>query len=488
MSPTLVPAPASAVVRDGPAPDLAAGVRVDADPAFAAEGARLVDALGSGSAPVAIRHGDHPEEGYALRVEEDGVVIEAATAAGVFYAGRTLIQLAEAAGPTAVEIRDEPRFAYRGIMLDVARHFHPVETVCALIDRASDLKLNTLHLHLTDDQGWRLALSARPELAELASGTAVDGDPGGFYTADDYARIIAYAADRHMIVVPEIDVPGHTHAVGLAYPELAADPVIGDEVREVTAEFGGSLPVAGEPYTAIGVGFSSLRADAPGVDAFLTDVFHELAALTPGPYLHLGGDEALGTSADDYRSLVDRAARTVAATGKTPIAWHEAGAAPLPRGTIGQYWGFLAPTDGHDDRARAFVANGGRLILSPADAIYLDMKDSLDAPIGLTWANGPTSVERSYRWDPADVIPGIAEDDILGVEAALWTETVRTRADLERLLLPRLASAAEAAWSPSYGSVPARTWQSFRERVAARGSAWERDAPGFGRSPEIPWP
>ena len=487
MTPPLVPAPASAVVRDVPAPDLAAGIRIDADPAFAAEGERLVVALGRGSAPVTIRRGDHPEEGYALRVADDGVVIEAATAAGVFYAGRTLIQLAEAAAPTAVEIRDEPRFAYRGIMLDVARHFHPVETVFAVIDRASDLKLNTLHLHLTDDQGWRLALRTRPELAEFASGTSVDGDPGGFYTADDYARIIAYAAHRHMAVVPEIDVPGHTHAVGLAYPDLVADPVIGDEVREVTAEFGGALPVAGEPYTAIGVGFSSLRADATDVDAFFADVFHELAALTPGPYLHFGGDEALGTSADDYHSLAGRAARTVAATGKTPIAWHEAGAAPLPRGAIGQYWGFLTPTDGHDDRARAFVANGGRIIFSPADAIYLDMKDAPDTPVGLTWANGPTSVERSYRWDPADVISGIDEGDILGVEAVLWTETLRTRADLERLLLPRLASAAEAAWSPPYGSMPARTWESFRERVAARGSAWERDAPGFGRSPEIPW-
>ena len=152
----------------------------------------------------------------------------------VCVAGRTLAQLATRDGEgwvvPAIEVEDAPRFRHRGFMLDVARHFFPVEVVTALIDRLSDLKLNVLHLHLSDDQGWRLAMATRPLLTERASATAALGDAGGFYTADDYRTIVAHATSRHMTVVPEIDMPGHTHAVGLAYPELVEHPVITDEV------------------------------------------------------------------------------------------------------------------------------------------------------------------------------------------------------------------------------------------------------------------
>ncbi|WP_288452478.1 family 20 glycosylhydrolase, partial [uncultured Microbacterium sp.] len=211
----------------------------------------------------------HPgaAESYRLRVDESGIEISAADDAGVFYAGRTLAQLATRDGEgwvvPAIEVEDAPRFRHRGFMLDVARHFFPVEVVTALIDRLSDLKLNVLHLHLSDDQGWRLAMATRPLLTERASATAALGDAGGFYTADDYRTIVAHATSRHMTVVPEIDMPGHTHAVGLAYPELVEHPVITDEVRAAAEEFGGGLPRTGVPYRGLAVGFSSLRISDP---------------------------------------------------------------------------------------------------------------------------------------------------------------------------------------------------------------------------------
>ncbi|WP_159502246.1 family 20 glycosylhydrolase [Microbacterium sp. 18062] len=502
----VVPLPCSLERRAGRlavTPELA--VRGDADGAAAVTdvvaartGIRLPAAQkraseDDGRATVSLRlaPGGAPES-YRLVSGPDGVEIDAPDGAGLFYAAQTLGQLLtrdpDGAGwhVPSVEITDAPRFAHRGLMLDVARHFFPVEVVERLIDRAAALKLNVLHLHLSDDQGWRLALASRPELAARGSATSALGDPGGHYCADDFRRIVAHATARHMTVVPELDVPGHTHAVGLAHPELAADPVVTDEVLETVAAFGGGVPTRGEPYTGFAVGFSSLRIHEEATYDFLADVFGELAALTPGPYLHLGGDEALGTPPADFASFLTRATAIVADLGKIPIAWHEAGAVDaLAPGTIGQYWGFVSPIDRTDDDARAFVARGGRLILSPADAIYLDMKVDAATPLGLTWASGPTSVERSYSWEPTEIVAGVAESDILGVEAALWTETIATEADIEAMVFPRIASAAEIAWSPASG--PERTWEAFRLRLAALGSAWDDVGIRFTRAAGVPW-
>ena len=431
-------------------------------------------------------------ESYRIRVDAASVVVTGADAAGLFYGVQTLGQLIARDGDgwtvPAVAIDDAPRFAYRGVMLDVARHFHPVETVKAYIDRAAGLKFNALHLHLTDDQGWRIHLDSRPLLAELASGTAVGGDSGGFYSKADYREIVEYAASRHVIVVPEIDMPGHTHAVGLAYPELVEEPVITEHMLEIVGDHGGEPPAAGAPYEGMAVGFSSLRIRDEATYDFVADVFGEVAAMTPGPYLHLGGDEALGTAPEDFALFVERASEIIANLGKTPVAWHEAGAAPgIADTTVGQYWGFVTPTDGMDDKARAFVRGGAQLILSPADAIYLDMKPTTDAALGLTWANGPTSVERAYGWEPGAVIPGIAEHDILGVEAPMWTETIRTLDDIDAMAFPRIAAAAEAGWSPATGVSDLRTWESFRTRVGALGPLWTSLGIRFDPSDEIPW-
>ncbi len=431
-----------------------------------------------------------PPESYRLRVDPTGIDVTAPDAAGLFYARQTLEQLQTRDGDgwsiPAVEIADAPRFGYRGLMLDVARHFLDVDTVKAVIDRAASLKLNRLHLHLSDDQGWRIALDSRPRLAERASTSAVGGDPGGCYTKADYAEIVRHAAARHMVVVPEIDLPGHTHAVGLAYPELVEEPVISATVAQTVTEFGGGLPAAGTPYTGLAVGFSSLRTTDEATFDFVADVFGELAAMTPGEYLHFGGDESLATDPDDFAGFVARVSQLIAALGKTPVAWHEAGIGPaLHDTTVGQYWGFTTPGDGMDDKARAFVANGSQLILSPADAVYLDMKPEAGFPIGLEWANGPTGLRRAYEWEPADLIPGVDESAVLGVEAALWTETVRTLDDIDALAFPRLAAAAEAAWSPATGTSPLRTWESFRERVGGLRPLWASLGIRLTRSPEI---
>ncbi|WP_438353646.1 family 20 glycosylhydrolase [Microbacterium sp. CJ88] len=491
----LVPLPASVEAPD------AVPFRIDASTVIEGE----ADATAALSAVVATRTGLTPNptagdrtvvfrlapggaaESYRITVDEASVTATAPDRAGLFYAAQTLGQLITRDGDgwmiPAVTLEDAPRFAYRGVMLDVARHFHPLETVKAFVDRAAALKLNVLHLHLSDDQGWRVQLASRPRLTEVASSGAVGGDPGGFYTKADYAEIVAYAASRHMTVVPEFDMPGHTHAVGLAYPELAEDPVLSTHIEEIASTYGGELPTPGVAYTGMAVGFSSLKTRDEATYDFVADVFGELAGMTPGPYLHFGGDESLATEDEDFGVFVDRVSRIIADLGKTPIAWHEAGSRTIDDSTVGQYWGFVVPTGGMDDKARAFVRNGARVILSPADAVYLDMKYDDDAQIGLTWANGPTSIERAYAWEPSAVIDGIDESDILGVEAPLWTETVRTLADIDLLAFPRIAAAAEAAWSPADG----RDWASFRERIGGLAPLWEAQGIGFWRSPQIDW-
>ena len=478
MAPALIPWPTSVTLTDGVLRAEGSGTRSAVAAALIRGATRDLDAAGHGA------------EGYALRVGEDGVWVESSTPAGAFYAERTLEQLIDRDDDgffvRYAEILDQPRFAYRGVMLDVARHFHDASTVIALIGRAAALKLNVLHLHLTDDQGWRIALETHPELTERGSSSSTGGDPGGFYTREDVRLILDAAKRHHMMVVPEIDVPGHTHALGLSHPDLVADPVIGDEVIAVTEEYGGELPRAGAPYTGLGVGFSSLRADAAGTESLLRDVFGEVAEMTPGRYVHLGGDEALGTAPNDYRALVSLAARIVVETGKTPIAWHEAGDADLPEGTVVQFWGFLDPEPEHARRVTRAVSRGSKVILSPADAIYLDMKYDSSTQAGLTWANGPTSVERSYVWDPAEVIAGVTGDDILGVEAAIWTETIADAVVLEAMAFPRIASAAEAAWSQPLGTRE-RDWASFRRRIGRRGPAWREAGIRFHPSPEIVW-
>ncbi|TBN57712.1 beta-N-acetylhexosaminidase [Glaciihabitans arcticus] len=398
---------------------------------------------------------------YDLAIDVDAVTISADDPSGLFYGAQSLRQLLPEGLP--VTISDAPRFAYRGAMLDVARHFFPVADVKRYIDAIAQLKLNYLHLHLTDDQGWRLEIDGWPELTAIGASTAVNGDPGGFYTQADYTEIVEYAASRFVTIVPEIDVPGHTNAALVAYPSLG----------------GGSY----EPYEGVEVGFSSLAIRSEETYLFLDDVFRQVSAITPGPYLHLGGDESLSTTDEDFLYFAERAAALAASHGKTVIGWHELGRSrALPRGTVGQYWGFTTPEDDSAASTTSFVEQGGSVIFSPADVAYLDMKYADDSRVGVDWARGVTSLEEAASWDPLAIIPDLAESHILGLEAPIWTETLPTIEDVEWLAFPRIAAIAEIAWSPRTAPF---------DELAPRLAAFARhlDAAGthYFRAPEVDW-
>lgn len=433
--------------------------------------------------------GDGAPESYTITVSPETAEIVGADAAGLFYGRQTFAQLIEedAAGRfvAPVQIADAPRFAYRGVMLDIARHFHGADVIKSFIDRASSLKFNHLHLHLSDDQGWRIQIDSWPLLTEKASGTSSLGDPGGFLTKDDFREILAYAADRHMVVVPEIDLPGHTHAVGVAYPELTEQPVFNDHLVTQAEELGQALPVHGEPFLGWGVGHSSVKIREERTYEFLRAVLGEVAELTPGPYLHIGGDECLGTAKEDFDYFIGRVTAMVKELGKTPVAWHEAGAANIADGTIGQFWGARVPDPAHATATEGFVARGGQVILSPSDAAYLDMKPVADFPVGLVWA-GLIPVSQSYDWEPSDILENVPDEAILGVEAPLWSETVRTPDDIDRLIFPRAAAQAEIAWSRPAGT-PERNWESFSGRVGRVARLWAGAGWGWYDSPEVPW-
>ncbi|GAB3069213.1 family 20 glycosylhydrolase [Micromonospora schwarzwaldensis] len=412
------------------------------------------------------------DEGYRLDVTAAGVRITADTPAGLFHGAQTLRQLLPAAVESATPVAerwtvpggtivDRPRFPYRGAMLDVARHFFGVPDVLRVVDHLARYKLNHLHLHLTDDQGWRIAVDSWPRLAEVGGATEVGGGPGGWYTRDDYRRIVAYAARRHVTVVPEIDLPGHTNAALVAYPELAPGRI------------------APPPYTGTDVGFSYVDPADERTYAFVADVFGEVAALTPGPWLHLGGDEAFKVPAEHYRAFVERAQALVAATGKTVVGWHQLAPAGHVEGRVLQWWG----TNGDDPETADAVRRGARLILSPGNHAYLDMKYAPDTPIGHDWA-GLVDVRRAYDWDPASHLHGVPAEAVLGVEAPLWTESVTTRAEVEFMLFPRLPAVAELGWSPR----STHDWAGFRARLAGHGPRWATAGITFHPSPEIPWP
>lgn len=435
---TVIPAPVSRVDGGG-AFTLTSTATVGGESAVASYVGDVLGLSTSDAPTIEFALGASPAPGgCTLEITSTGIRAEADTAAGLFHAAQTLRQLlppSQASGITSAElpitrIGDYPRFAYRGAMLDVARHFFGVDDVKKYIDDIALLKLNHLHLHLTDDQGWRIQIDSWPELTKAGATTEVGGRGGGFYTKEQYREIVRYAASRFITIVPEIDLPGHTNAASVAYPELSDIPV--------------------EQYEGIEVGFSSLAIRSDTTYRFVDDVIRELAELTPGPYLHLGGDESLSTTDDDFRYFIQRATAIAATYGKTLIGWHEMGrSTALPAGTIGQYWSFTTPQEGAAVHTLSFVEQGGTIIMSPADVTYLDIKYDASTEMGLAWANGPTSIADSYEWDPAAIVPGIGDDQLLGVEAPLWSETTPTIRDVEYMVFPRLASVAEIAWSPA---------------------------------------
>ncbi|WP_405567287.1 beta-N-acetylhexosaminidase [Streptomyces phaeochromogenes] len=415
-------------------------------------------------------------EGYRLKSGKGAVTITAREPAGLFHGVQTLRQLLPAAvekdsvqpGPWAVAggtITDTPRYGYRGAMLDVSRHFFGVDQVKRYIDQLALYKVNTLHLHLSDDQGWRIAIDSWPRLASYGGSTQVGGGAGGFYTKAQYKEIVRYASSRFLEVVPEIDVPGHTNAALASYAELNCDGV------------------APPLYTGTEVGFSSLCVGKPVTYDFVDDVIRELAAITPGRYIHIGGDEAHSTPHEDFVEFMTKVQPVVAKYGKKVMGWHQLTGATPAKGALAQYWGLDDTNAAEKEQVAAAARNGTGIVLSPADRVYLDMKYNADTPLGLDWA-GLVEVKRSYDWDPGNYLAGVPGSAVRGVEAPLWTETLATSANLDYMAFPRLPGVAELGWSPA----ATHDWDTYKVRLAAQAPRWDAMGTGYYRSSQVPWP
>ncbi len=449
--------------------------------------------LASGGAGIAVAitpDTDLPAEGYRLTVGRDGVRIEGSDATGVFYGLQTLLQLIPAKAPYAVaatRITDYPRFGWRGLMLDVSRHFFSKAEVMRVLDVMALHKLNRLHLHLTDNQGWRMEIDRYPRLTGVGAWRAdrtgipwskrkpqAPGEKttyGGFFTKDDIREIVAAAAARGIEVVPEIEMPGHAAALMAAYPELGCFP---------------------EPFTVpVGSGKYTYRMFCAGRDEsfeFLENVLDEVIELFPSRYIHLGGDEASYEwwqkcprcqkrmrdegLADEHALqsyFISRIARHIQSRGCEAIGWDEILYGGLAKDAIVMSW------RGYEGGLEA-SAQGHRVIMAPSTMNYLNFGQTsppFDVPSRSSFV---TSLRTSYAYDP--VPPAMTATQaawVMGGQACVWAEFIYDYGILEPKLLPRLGATAEALWSP-----PARrSWDSFiarqeplREHYTRLGYRW----------------
>ncbi|MFE2673653.1 beta-N-acetylhexosaminidase [Streptomyces hygroscopicus] len=433
-------------------------------------------------------------EGYRLTVADGRVEIAGGTAAGVHWGTQTLRQLlgpdafrrAPLGGaPTARElaertVTDAPRFAWRGMMLDVARHFMPKDGVFAYLDLLAAHKLNVFHFHLTDDQGWRVEIRRYPKLTgtgawrertklgHRASPLWDERPHGGYYTQDDIREIVAYAAERHITVVPEIDIPGHSQAAIAAYPELGNTDVID------TASLG--------VWTTWGVN-PNVLSPTDNTLRFYEHVLEEVLELFPGDFVHIGGDEcpkdqwkaspaaqerirALGLADEDELQswFIRHFGRWLAERGRRLIGWDEIleGGAPgalLPEGAVVSSWrgyagGVAAARAGHD------------VVMCPEQQVYLDHRQAPgeDEPVPIGYVR---TLEDVYRFEPVPPqLTGSGADRVLGAQANVWTEVLEDRRRVDYQTFPRLAAFAEVVWSTLPPS-PARDFEEFEGRMEA---------------------
>ncbi|HKA82352.1 MAG TPA: family 20 glycosylhydrolase, partial [Acidimicrobiales bacterium] len=435
--------------------------------------------------------GDGPaDERHSLAIDADGVVLRAADPVGVARGLTTLLQLLSTASPTdtgdvrvpGADILDAPRYAWRGLSLDVARAYFALDDLLRVVDLLALYKLNVLHLHLTDDQSWRLPVgrAAGARLRDAA-----------FYGADDLRALTAYAADRFVTVVPEIDTPGHASALVRMHPELKTGR------NEVGFEL-----APGHAHRAVW-----LDPELPATFTLMEDVLAGAAAIFPGPYIHIGGDEPWGMPHDLYASYVRRVRDVVRSIGRRPLGWQESARAGLDAADVIQYWfaGIaLPPSLPPDVRARldadlalsrrdveTAVAASAPVIVSPLSHCYLDVpyaEPSADPTqaarqgrLGLRFY-APRTVEESFLWEPADALGAGRAAHVAGVEAAIWAETISDFDDLSFLLLPRLPGVAQRAWSP-----PGAAWTDHRDRVARHGRLWAQDGLSYFRTSTVGW-
>ncbi len=401
-------------------------------------------------------------EGYWLEITEKGIRLQAKEAAGLFYGMQSLRQLlpfepADTIRIATGRIVDAPVYPHRGAMLDVARHFFKPADVKVLIDYLAMLKMNKLHLHLADDQGWRIEIKSWPKLTKIGGSTQVGGGKGGFYTQQEYADMVAYAAERFITIIPEIDMPGHTNAALASYPELNCNGK------------------ASTLYTGTDVGFSTLCTDKEVTYQFVDDVIRELAALTPGAYIHIGGDESHVTPLEDYIPFINRVQQILRKHNKKMLGWDEIAHADIDTTTVVQWW--AAP-----ENARKAIEKGAKVLASPAKKAYLDMQYDSTTQLGLHWA-AYVEVDSAYCWDPASLQAGIKKEHLIGIEAPLWTETITNLDELEYMVFPRIMGHAEIGWT-----APAlRKWEDYRERLATMAPRLKAMGIDFYASAQIDW-
>ncbi|MFI8075172.1 beta-N-acetylhexosaminidase [Streptomyces sp. NPDC086033] len=448
-------------------------------------------------------------EAYRLTVDEHAVVIDGAGPEGLFYGAQTFRQLLGPAAfrrapvtsersweVTPVTISDAPRFRWRGLMLDVARHFMTKDGVLRYLDLMAAHKLNVFHFHLTDDQGWRVEIKRYPRLTEVGSWRArtkfghgasplwEEKPHGGFYTQDDIREIVAYAAERHITVVPEIDVPGHSQAAITAYPELGNTDVIDTTSLTVWDSWGISLNVL---------------APTDNTLRFYEGVFEELLELFPSEFIHIGGDECakeqwresplvqarieeLGLADEDELQswFIGHFDKWLTARGRRLIGWDEILEGGLAEGAAVSSWrgyaaGIAAARAGHD------------VVMCPEQQVYLDYRQDpgADEPVPIAYVR---TLEDVYRFEP--VPPELTPEEtahVLGAQANVWTEVMEDQGRVDYQTFPRLVAFAEVAWSALPASAE-RDFADFERRMTAHYELL--DALGVGYRPPkgpLPW-
>ncbi|WP_242155827.1 beta-N-acetylhexosaminidase [Aestuariivivens sediminis] len=441
------------------------------------------------------------EEGYTLSVSYNQITISGKTAKGVFYGIQTLRQLMSASVESkinplgeltlpAVTITDHPRYQYRGMHLDVARHFFPVDFIKTFIDLIALHKMNTFHWHLTEDQGWRIEIKKYPKLTEIGAfrngtivghhpGTANDQIPyGGFYTQEEIKDIVAYASERHVSVIPEIELPGHSSAAIAAYPNLSCFPEEPTVVtNDMMSEKGKAIQDAGRPkivQETWGVFPDVYCAGKEETFAFLQDVLDEVIPLFPSEYIHIGGDECpkenwercsncqqrIKTEGlEDEHELqsyfITRIEKYLNSKGKNIIGWDEILEGGLaPNATVmswrGIEGGIEAAKQNHD------------VIMTPNSSCYFDHYQSEDIENEPLAIGGKTTVGDVYAYEPT---PEELTDEegkfILGAQGNVWTEYMKTTDYVEYMILPRMTALSEVVWTPK----ESRNWDDFHSRL-----------------------
>ncbi|GAA2827103.1 beta-N-acetylhexosaminidase [Kitasatospora paracochleata] len=422
-----------------------------------------------GSVRLALDPAVRGAEGYRLSVTPEGVRLAASAPAGLLAGVQALRQLlppeALSDRPVAgvpwtlpgVEITDRPRHPWRGLMVDVARHFQPLDLLLRTVDRLALHRLNVLHLHLTDDQGWRLPVDAYPRLTEIGSRRArsmigragsgrFDDQPhGGAYTKDELRTLVAYAAERGVTVVPEVEMPGHSRAALAAYPHLGNRP---ERRLDVWTEWGVC-------DTVLGVHDEVLE--------FCRTILGETLDLFPSPYIHVGGDECPVTEWENSATALARAAELglgapkelhgwflaqigayLLDAGRRPVCWAEdSNSAALPTAFVVMPW-----QDG--DHGLAAARRGHDVVMTPHRSTYLDYPQSShpDEPLGQAGAVVDLVTVHAHEAAPGHWT-GAEADRVLGTQAQLWTEFVRTPEHFDHLAFPRLCALADRAWNPA---------------------------------------